>query len=299
MNIEQEIEKYRNENQMDYVKAIELLHTYRGDSEVFKTIYKITRLHIPKVVYKYMALNEDDNLNKLKFNSLSEHKIFLASPKRLNDPFEANAFFYRKESLAKIERLKRWEGRIIDDFGGYILLTSFTSLGVNSMPMWAHYTNNHSGFCVAYDTTISENIQLQGTIMRVQYVKERIDVTAIVEQHIRELENLINERISKGNKVIVSDNLIMVFIITFLSCLKHDSWSYENELRCIIGSNAKGAPYIVGKPQSIYVGKNCTKENKKILVDIAKVSGIPIYEMEFEEYTTNYEYKSSLITEKF
>ena len=33
---------------------------------------------------------------------------------------------------------------------------------MNSMPMWAHYSNNHRGFCVAYDMKDDANIALSG-----------------------------------------------------------------------------------------------------------------------------------------
>ena len=41
-------------------------------TELFKTIYQITRLHVPEVLYQYYSLSEDTKLNKLKLKTLSE-----------------------------------------------------------------------------------------------------------------------------------------------------------------------------------------------------------------------------------
>lgn len=48
------------------------------------------------------------------------------------------------------------------------------------MPMWAHYANNHAGFCVSYD--MKENKQLSGCTFPVQYTNQRIDITSLMDQ---------------------------------------------------------------------------------------------------------------------
>ncbi|MBI6874647.1 DUF2971 domain-containing protein [Clostridium aciditolerans] len=104
-------------------------------------------------------------------------KVYLAEPKSFNDPFDNKAFFYRNEVLSKYDFLKSFNGKIIDDFSSYVRLSSFTSNGVNSMPMWAHYSNNHQGYCVMYNTKLRENINLLSNLFPVQYIEQRIDIT--------------------------------------------------------------------------------------------------------------------------
>lgn len=41
------IEKWRIENPMDYLKAMFLINTSSNKSEVFRNIYQVTRLYIP------------------------------------------------------------------------------------------------------------------------------------------------------------------------------------------------------------------------------------------------------------
>lgn len=47
-----DIEKWRVDNPMDYLKAMFLINTSSNKNEVFKTIYKVTRLYIPDTLYK-------------------------------------------------------------------------------------------------------------------------------------------------------------------------------------------------------------------------------------------------------
>lgn len=92
-----DIEKYRKENPMDYLKAIELIKNNPINGEVMNTIYKITRLHIPDTLYKYYYLSEDTGENRIRFKTLEDKKVYMADCNSLNDPFDNRAFFYKGE----------------------------------------------------------------------------------------------------------------------------------------------------------------------------------------------------------
>ena len=53
-----DIEKWRKETPMDYLKAMCILNKAQGPIKdiIFKEIYKITRLYIPDVLYKFFHL---------------------------------------------------------------------------------------------------------------------------------------------------------------------------------------------------------------------------------------------------
>lgn len=284
-----DLKKYRDENPMDYLEVIKLINENPGNNTIMRTIYEITRLHIPDTVYKYYSLSKDNEENNIKFNTLSNNKIYMAHPNSFNDPFENNAFFYQKEKLMKYSFLQRFDGRFIDDFSNYVRMSSFTNSGINCMPMWAHYANNHQGYCVSYNTKIKENINLRSSIFPVQYVDERIDITSIMETVIDELLVLKEKAKLVGKKVISIDNLIVLWISIYFACLKHSSWSYEKEFRCVTASNSPGMPYLNATPSAIYLGAKCSGVNKKHLVDIAFQLNIPIHDMEMDDYTTKYE----------
>lgn len=155
-----DIEKWRRMNPMNYFKALQLLLTAGQQfpdareivvGEMFKSIYQVTRLYIPDILYKFYSLTDDDEINNKKINTLLQEQIFMSNIKDFNDPFDGKAFFYNPKQLKDIKCLSSHEGRIIDDFAKFHRGTALTENNITSMPMWAHYSNNHQGFCVAYD----------------------------------------------------------------------------------------------------------------------------------------------------
>ena len=84
-----DLEKWRKENPMDYFKALAIMSKAENSiviSEIFKTIYTVTRLHIPDVLYKYYSISNDEPLNKIKFQTLSNGKMSVL--KRLIKDFD-------------------------------------------------------------------------------------------------------------------------------------------------------------------------------------------------------------------
>lgn len=291
-----DLEQWRKDYPMDYLKAIYILNTANNSivqAEFFKAIWRVAQMHIPNVLYKYFSLSDDKKLNKKKFKTLADKKIFMSDIKDFNDPYDSKCFFYAPEKLADIERLKPQNGKFIDDFTTFIKGTALTSNGVQSMPMWAHYSNNHSGFCVSYDMNV--NSQLKGCTFPVQYISERLDITSLVRKQAEQICNTIDENIAIGQKQTVIDDLTMILVPQLLFNLKLDQWSYENEFRCSTASTAKGMPYINAVPKEIYIGKNCSESNKTQLVRIGRALNIPVYQMESEECSEKCELKAKRI----
>lgn len=277
-----DIEKWRLENPMDYFKAMYLINTSLNKDEVFMSIYKVTRLYIPDILFKYYSLTDNLELNEKKLETLLQKKIFMSEAKYLNDPFDNKAYFYRPDALKKYKRLEHVDGKIIDDFTRFSKVTSLTSNGVNSMPMWAHYANNHNGFCVSYD--MKSNLQLSGCTFPVQYTDERIDITSLMDKQMQKIIQEINIQTTQGKKQILMNDLSMIYLTSYFCNIKHISWSYEKEFRCSVASNAKGMPYMPATPKEIYIGMKCPPTYVDKLVKIANTLQIPIYKMKFNEF---------------
>lgn len=285
-----EREKWRKEYPMDYLKALFILTQTNNpefQAELFKTIYRISRLHVPDVLYKYYSLTNDIALNAQKLQTLQNEKIFMSDIKSFNDPFDGKGFFYNPDELKNITRLKPHAGRMIDDFTAFEKATSLTSAGPQSMPMWAHYANNHAGFCVAYDT--STNIDLRSCTFPVQYIGERVDVTSIMKKQAQHCCDEIDRQTAMGRKQIVIDDLSIIYMASLLCNLKLSSWSYEQEYRCTVGVTAEKIQYINASPKEIYIGKNCAEDNRIRLINIADSRQIPVYEMRFDDCSPSFE----------
>lgn len=170
-------EKWSRDNPMDYIKAVKVLNSYPSDmaSYLFKDIFKITRLHIPEVLYKFYSVTDDCKLNNLKLETLSKKKVYLSELSQFNDPFDGRAIFYDPKRLTNFTELRKHGGKLINDFASYHLGTSLSATDYMNMPMWAHYSNNHKGYCVSYKT--SENPNINTFAFPIQYIDARIDIT--------------------------------------------------------------------------------------------------------------------------
>lgn len=289
-----DIEKYREEIPMDYFKAIELIKEDPSNPIIADAIYKITRIHIPNKIYKYYSLTENEKLNKIKLNTLLQQKVYLSKPSTFNDPFDTKSFFYRPKNLMKFDILKKYDGKLIDDFSKLSRIACFTRNGVNSMPMWAHYSNNHRGYCVEYDTNDTKNHLIKSCCFPVQYTDKRVDISNIMEQLVEEILQLKEEAKKKNIKEIKVDNLLIIWISMYYSLLKHKSWEYEKEIRLVINLPTIG-DFTDAIPSAIYIGAKCEEMHKKELFDIAYTLNIPIYQMELDEYSLEYELKPKKI----
>lgn len=153
------------------------------------------------------------------------------------------------------------------------------------MPMWAHYANNHTGFCVAYD--MRQNNLLSCSTFPVQYTDERIDITALVDQYVEYLFSVFESQFEK--KTIYIADWSLVDIALLLINLKHQSWSYEKEFRCTVASEAEGMPYIPAVPKEIYTGTKCSPIHLERLNKIAQDLNIPIHQMGFDECSPRFD----------
>lgn len=276
-----DIEKWRRENPMDYLKAIYLINKSSNRNEVFRCIYSITRLHIPDTLYKYYSLTNDISLNEQKIETLRQEKIFMSDAKYLNDPFDSKAYFYRPDDLKNQVVSHEFNGKVIEDFSIFAKVSALTSNDTNSMPMWAHYANNHMGYCVSYD--MKNNLKLSSCTFPVQYTDQRIDITSLMVDQVQKMLHEIETQSSAGKKEIIMDDLSLIFLISLFCNIKHLSWRYENEFRCTTGATEKGMPYVPAMPKEIFIGKNCLSTYADRLTKVAEELNIPVYKMIFDE----------------
>ena len=215
--------------------------------------------------------------------------------KDFNDPFDGKAFFYDPKQLANIKRLQHIKGRIVEDFTTFHKGTALTENDTSCMPMWAHYSNNHQGFCVAYDMKNPANTALSGCTFPIQYTDERLDITSFMKNYANGVSSEIDKQMAQGIKTIVINDLSLIYVAQYLCNIKHSTWQYEKEFRCTNGANAKGMPYIDAVPKAIYIGMNCQEQNKNKLIEIARSLSIPVYQMRLDELSEKYSLEENLL----
>lgn len=286
-----DLEKWRREVPINYYVLARLLTSSNHPivkNEGFKTIYQAVQLHIPGTLYKYISLSNRADSDEKRFDALLKNRLFLSEVSSFNDPFDCKAYYYDPSALLKYEELRPHNGKIIDDFSSMLRVVSLTSNGVQSFPMWAHYANNHAGFCVSYDMTDRDNLSLKSCTFPVFYADDRLDITSVMDSFLGTVKTEIEVQSAAGKNEVLIDDISVVFLASLLCNVKHSSWSYENEYRCTEGATAPGIPFVDAKSKEIYIGYKCSDNNIRRLCEIGKTLNIPVFQMQFDEMSDDY-----------
>lgn len=249
---------------------------------------------IPKILYKYYPIFDDryvgyENKNKIRLNALSSNKIWVSNYKTFNDPFEFKMFTL---DIMRLES-SNWDIKFIEQtlekFKERTLVSCFSCEVDNNMPLWAHYANNHSGYCIKYALSNPRNIY------PVSYEPVRTKTAVIPTMLISEMIKSYNEKLDKP-----SEDFYKYFTYFYLSLTcKHDFWTYENEFRLLYHSvypvDGLGIPLEdVGlHVEAIYIGIKCKDNDKQELISIGRKLKCDVFQMYFDEYSDAYELKAN------
>jgi len=252
---------------------------------------------IPKSLFKYYSLFDENytnyrEKNKLKLNSIIENKLWCSNYNYFNDPFEFKMIALDKEKLNEANWDVEYIEKFLDQFKERTIVSCFCSEVDNNMPMWAHYANNHQGFCVKY------SILNPRTIFPVQYEPKRSKCAVIPTMIISEIMKAYDKKLRQP-----TEKFYEYFTYLYMSfCCKHDFWKYENEFRLLYqnidvvdGKNISLSE--VGlKIEAIYIGYKCESSYKKELMDIASCLGCEVYKMGFDEYGEEFKLETKKLT---
>lgn len=165
------------------------------------------------------------------------------------------------------------------------------------MALWAHYAQSFQGFCLGFDESTFESMnityQARFIFQDVQYVDELIncnnpDASFHINNVYGNCETYKLSDCFKGDPKI-SDNFFI-----YLAFLKERTvWEHEEEMRLFIGKDllVRKNPiagvvktpegYKINMPKdaikSIVLGHNISDCNRTKLLDIAKVHNLPVY----------------------
>ncbi len=138
------------------------------------------------------------------------------------------------------------------------------SANKNDETMWKAYAANGTGYCVEYDMTDYEHLNLLFPVIYVSEDERETDITTRILLSF--IGNLI-ESFSHGTIEADASQCITLFLT------KCDKWKYQNEWR-LLGEADKRlhAPRI----NAIYLGKKVSSVNKKRITEIANYKNIEI-----------------------
>lgn len=127
--------------------------------------------------------------------------------------------------------------------------------------MWAHYADNHKGFCIEYDYSEKDEEVLQKLPYPVIYSSNRPQVPwkAALEQTEENIDDAKEQ-----------------MILTLLT--KGLEWEYENEWRILINTVSSPA-FKMPKVSCVYLGDRICEENRDKILEIAKKIHVPVKQM--------------------
>lgn len=222
---------------------------------------------IPQKLVKYVSLTNDNESNEKKFFSLENNMAWFSSIKTLNDPYEFKCMYI---DVKKLEAAN-YDKVLIDAFKNYLkdqedswTVLSLSNAGIESLPMWAYYSNNHKGFCIEYTVEDPE------LIYPVSYEQKRVPIASIIAGMFSEFEQAYN-----NHEPLSLDALFYACVMRYQFLMKHVSWKHEEEYRIIypfvtnIGNNML-INKIGLRTSRIVAGINCSDEHKKRLNAISQ-----------------------------
>lgn len=237
---------------------------------------------IPQRLYKYFPLfDEDKNKyeeeNFKRIESLAKKQIWVSKYDLLNDPFEYKMLYLDKEKIEK----HGWSAELMSDFlegiKNHSLTTCFSGDAEINMPMWAHYANNHKGYCVSFRVSKPE------LITPVFYESKRVGIASVAINLFSAFYNKDEEKMLKYSTLY---NLSL--------CCKQSFWEYENEYRLVYPSNNSNNGQLISleeiglEVESIFIGYKTEPLQYESLLRTGKSLGCNVNLMQFEENSEDF-----------
>ena len=224
------------------------------------------REHLPQKIYKYYSLGDDLDKNNQKLEALKRNMIWGSIYSEFNDPYECQYMYLNQSDLEEIgfpqQSKKVWD-ELMEEIRQRITTICFTQ-NPNNMPMWAHYANEHRGFCIEYKIDIPNNLY------PVFYVEKRLKAQALF---INLVYAFFNQNVSSEERGVLLKHIML------MSAFKDNSWKLENEIRAIF-LNPKADILNKGRlfsceevgihPTKIYIGAKCNQVNSQALHSISE-----------------------------
>lgn len=277
----------------EFKEYLDLLYAKKFDEA---SMYR--RENMPRKIYKYVSLSnnvicnkknevcyQNNKLNEDKLRTFKENKIWFSRFDNLNDPFEYKVAYIDYEKLKVNGFNKKIADLCFNSMRNMYLISSFTNNVVDNMPMWAHYSNNHEGFCIEYDVLNTK------MIYPISYEGERIGIANILSNLIAKCHQLEKGEIDESDK----EYQMYLTLIMHFATVKHNSWAYEKEYRVLYCEDYEegnigqciSSTKVGLMPNKIFIGYRCSEANRNKLVEIAKLINVHAYEM----YLDDKEYK--------
>ena len=234
-------------------------------------------------VYKYRS---GGNELTRDLNSIYKNYLFAPNAKELNDPCEtlvlSDNLDLQLNIFSKVFKRIPEESRksFYDAVENLLMLKK--ELGIYSLSktfnhelLWAHYANNHKGFCIEYDfdTLMNNNKFYDFNSFEIKYSKKPPQI---------ELQHLVGG----DHKDLMKK----------LAGVKSKGWEYENEIR-IITDKSGLHDYDFQAVTGVYFGYRMPESDRDRIMERLKGRNLNYYEIDLEE--KSYKFQRKEVQDKF
>jgi hypothetical protein len=271
----------------------------------------LKRANFPRALYRYRSL---ESLG-YRLDELRNGYVFLNNPGEFNDPYDSAlstslaSFFtqvlepygYGDQSTVSdaIKSLGDLGANIFSD-----LLTDFTNMlygypsppknrdmfdalrnlirvgcfttNSNSVVMWSHYANRHTGICVEFSgSSMLSSKRFLELVHPVQYADKLFDLVQIFSTVLPEIDP--GETPSSSVPGVNPDCWPIL-----AACQKSEEWSYENEWRLVSLDPAghKGPRFSLAdcniKPSRVILGTRIDQADQAAVTELAERISVPV-----------------------
>lgn len=232
-------------------------------------------------LFKEMRVGTRKNVTAFSFRPFSTYalkdiclkKLTLSNPSVFNDPFDTLLPHWLKYTLKQsVKNVDNYKYQVmLQDMCKYIRVRSFVSAkdikDLNPL-MWAHYADEHRGFCVRYEFD-KEFFEIDDKNRRVCVWKKMKYVTN---------EYRYKPQIATSEALLTKDKI----------------WEYEHESRILLFDPSKQENFVPiplgnhARITDIYLGMRFSPDNVRFMKSLIKDSGIELHQMKEDE---NYAFK--------
>ncbi|MEC8325583.1 MAG: DUF2971 domain-containing protein [Pseudomonadota bacterium] len=172
------------------------------------------------------------DFSKTSLELLINKELWFAQPSSLNDPFECQMLL--PEFLDSIWRhypITDEKKRVIESY----LTIQIEKMGICSLSqtrknqlMWAHYADEHKGFCIGFDEAILKNTSDRFHSCLVEYSSD-LPYKGVIER----IKYYSNAPAGLPIEYQNSPHSIAADILSSISGTKYTNWKYEKEVRLL------------------------------------------------------------------
>lgn len=215
-------------------------------------------LNKPNFLYKYRGVN------KYSLATINNSLVSLARPDTFNDPLDCH-FIYDHQQLCITQG--QFEDIRESMFRKPLKVYSFSEV-MNSMPMWAHYADNHKGICIEHsiDLTLINSDYLYPVV----YSNNPLDMTNFLMEYLGQR--------GQGAAITINSAFIRLGIL-----IKSIEWGYEKEWRFVFpdesNQDLERISRKIGEISKVYLGYKISHADETSVRSLCESRGIPVQKM--------------------